>query len=64
MNRRSMLLAPLLLGLACGSTPNTDSSARAQPAALPELGGELDALHTWFDAHRGEARFVAILSPT
>ncbi|MBL8948781.1 MAG: hypothetical protein JNK45_36755 [Myxococcales bacterium] len=64
MIRTSTFLATLLLGLACNSGTPTDAGARAQPVALPELHAPLDALRTWFDAHRDEARFIAILSPT
>ena len=67
MVRISMLSASLLLCAACGSKasePATQAQAQEQPAALPELRAPLDELRTWFDAHRGEARFIAILSPT
>jgi hypothetical protein len=59
MLRRSMIA--FLLALACDSKPV--ETAPAAPA-LPVLQAPLDELHTWFDSHRGEARFIAILSPT
>jgi hypothetical protein len=33
-------------------------------AALPDLGASLEAVRADFNAHRGEARFLTLLSPT
>ncbi len=67
---KATLCLSLVLAAACGSnapeaTPRAQQSA-AQPAsdALPVLRAPLPELRTWFDAHRGEARFIAILSPS
>ena len=67
MFRASMLSATVVLCAACGSkdpAPATQAQAQEQPPALPELRAPLDELRSWFDSHRGEARFLAILSPT
>ncbi len=69
MSRASMLCVSLLFVAGCGSkapepTPQAQSSAEAKPGALPVLRAPLNELRTWFDSHRGEARFIAILSPT
>lgn len=64
MFRRFALLASLLCCVACGSPSTPDSKAGPQPGALTELRAPLDELRTWFDSHRNEARFIAILSPT
>jgi hypothetical protein len=42
---------------ACGS-------ARAPSTPVIDVGASLDAVRADFDAHAGEARFVALLSPT
>lgn len=50
-------LALVLLVAAChGSDP--------APTSLPDLSASLDAARAAFDAHQGEARFVALLAPT
>jgi hypothetical protein len=36
----------------------------APPAGLADLSASLDAIRRDFDAHAGELRFVALLSPT
>ena len=69
MSRTSLLCASLLLCVACGSqaaepTAQSQSTANAKPPALPELRAPLTELGTWFDSHRSEPRFIAILSPT
>jgi hypothetical protein len=64
MFRARLMLASLLLCVACGWASKSDSAATTKAAALPELRAPLDELRAWFDAHRGEARFLAILSPT
>jgi hypothetical protein len=56
--------ALLLLALA-GTACKSDSDARLQLAAsLPDLTKSLDAVRTDFNAHKGEARFITLLSPT
>lgn len=64
MVRARLLLASFLLCVACGWASKSEPAATTKAAALPELRAPLDDLRTWFDAHRGEARFLAILSPT
>jgi hypothetical protein len=69
MLRKTMLGVSVLLVAACGSkapepTLQAQSTAQADPGALPVLRAPLDELRTWFDSHRGEARFIAVLSPT
>ena len=63
MIRASLLCVSLFLSSACGSK-SSEPTTRAQPSALPELRAPLAELRAWFDAHQGEARFIAILSPT
>ena len=55
--------ALLLLALA-GTGCKSDSEARSQQVALPDLTTSLDAVRTDFNAHKGEARFITLLSPT
>jgi hypothetical protein len=53
--------ALLLLGLAvvaCKSESDT------KPTTLTDLNKSLDAVRTEFNAHKGEARFLTLLSPT
>lgn len=40
------------------------SKAPGPAAQIIDLSASPDELRTAFDAHRGEARFVALLSPT
>ena len=49
-------IAVALIAAACGKS--------SPPAALVDLSASLDPLRREFDAHAGEARFVALLSPT
>jgi hypothetical protein len=57
-----MVLA--LVALAATACKN-DTDAKPQPAAaLPDLSQSLDAVRADFNAHKGEARFLTLLSPT
>lgn len=66
------LLALLVLAtlVACNSDPS--SSPVSAPAAAPtpapvaqtDLTASIDALKADFNAHRGEARFLTLLSPS
>jgi hypothetical protein len=40
------------------------AACRSDTVALPDLGASLDAVRADFNAHRGEARFLTLLSPT
>ena len=40
------------------------SSSRAPATPLTDVGGSLEAVRAEFDAHAGEPRFIALLSPT
>jgi hypothetical protein len=51
-------LVVLTVVAACGGSPS------GSPAQIVDLSAGTAALRTDFDAHRGEARFVALLSPT
>ena len=57
--------ALLLLGLAVVAC-RSESEAKPQSttASLTDLTKSLDAVRTEFNAHKGEARFLALLSPT
>jgi hypothetical protein len=59
MNRVVALLAFALAVVGC--KPGSDRSATA---ALPDLTTSLDAARTAFNAHKQEARFLTLLSPT
>jgi hypothetical protein len=47
-----------LAAAACSKAPPNP------PAQIVDLSASVDELRRDFDAHKGEARFVAILSPT
>lgn len=69
MSRTSIVCTSLLLCVACGSgaadpAAQRETTAKAKPPALPELRAPLTELGAWFDSHRGQPRFIAILSPT
>jgi len=51
-------LVVLVMLVACGKAPS------GQPAQIIDLSTSVAELRRDFDAHRGEARFVALLSPT
>jgi len=54
-------VAVLALSIAAvGCKPTHDTSA----ASLPDLTTSLDAARTAFNAHKQEARFLTLLSPT
>jgi hypothetical protein len=56
--------ALLLLSFAA-SACKPDPDAKPQPvASLPALTTSLDAVRADFNAHKGEARFLTLLSPT
>lgn len=64
------LLALLVLAtlVACSSDPSSSPAsapaAPAPPVAQADLTASLDALKADFNAHRGEARFLTLLSPS
>lgn len=51
-------LVVLAIVAACGSTPS------GSPAQIVDISTSVADLRADFDAHRGEARFVTLLSPT
>ena len=51
-------LVVLVMLAACGKAPS------GEPAQIIDLSTSVAELRRDFDAHRGEARFVALLSPT
>jgi hypothetical protein len=57
MKRQSLLLVLVVAVAAC-------KGRAAPPEALPDLSASMDALRTEFNAHHGENRFIALLSPT
>ena len=61
MSKKAILLLALAV-VACKS----DSEAKPEPAtaSLADLTESLDAARTEFNAHKGEARFLTLLSPT
>jgi outer membrane murein-binding lipoprotein Lpp len=46
------------------STPSADPSASVLSAKLTDLSTSLDAVRSAFKAHKQEARFLTLLSPT
>lgn len=58
---KTALLLLALAGTACKSDPDARSQ---QTAALPDLTKSLDGIRADFNAHRGEARFITLLSPS
>ncbi len=71
MTRFASLLALAALAACTAETAGPPSPTPAQasvPApdrgALVDLSTSLDALKTNFNAHRGEARFLTLLSPS
>jgi hypothetical protein len=64
------LIAVAMLVLVAGACKSKSTASRDAPAAavaaakLTDLSGSLDAVRTEFNAHRGEARFLALLAPT
>jgi hypothetical protein len=60
------------LGLVAAAGCQQGDDRRPQPGAAPvdprsslvDLTATLDPLRAAFDAHRGEARFIALLSPS
>jgi len=66
---RPLALLVLATLVACSSDPSSSpASAPAAPAPAPvaqaDLTASLDALKADFNAHRGEARFLTLLSPS
>ena len=49
--------------VACNSTPSEQAAKKAH-APLVDLADNLDAARKEFDAHKGEPRFLAVISPT
>lgn len=56
-----LLLVAAAVGCKDRAAPARDDTP---PAALPDLSSSLDALRAEFNAHRGESRFLTLLSPT
>jgi hypothetical protein len=56
MNRVVAVLALSIAAVGCKPAPDT--------SALPDLTTSLDAARTAFNAHKQEARFLTLLSPT
>lgn len=56
--------ALLLLALAATACKSSSNASSQQAASLPDLTKSLDAVRADFNAHKGEARFVTLLSPT
>jgi hypothetical protein len=66
---RLLALFVLATLVACSSDPSSSlASAPAAPTPAPvaqaDLTASLDALKADFNAHRGEARFLTLLSPS
>ena len=60
MMKTALLLLALAFAMtACKSDP--DAKPQAVATALPDLTTSLDGVRADFNAHRGEARFVALL---
>jgi hypothetical protein len=59
---KTALLLLALAGTAC--KPDSDARSQQAAAALPDLAKSLDAVRADFNAHKGEARFITLLSPT
>lgn len=57
---RILAIAFAFVLAACGR----DSTAAEQPTTIVELDKSLEAVRTAFNAHKGEARFLTLLSPT
>ena len=71
MTRLASLLALAVLAACTAETAGPASPSPRQPSvqapgdgALVDLTASLDALRTNFNAHRGEARFLTLLSPS
>lgn len=69
MTRLASLLALAGLAACTAETPSSPTPTQAfVPApdrgALVDLSASLDAVKTNFNAHRGEARFLTLLSPS
>ena len=71
MPRLASLLALAVLAACTAETTSPTSPTSAQGSvqapgdgALVDLSASLDALKTNFNAHRGEARFLTLLSPS
>jgi hypothetical protein len=71
MTRLASLLALAVLAACTAETTGPASPTPAQApvqapgdGALVDLSTSLDALKTNFNAHRGEARFLTLLSPS
>ena len=56
MKRAAIVALAVAAAAACHSAP--------EPVQLTDLSRSLDALRVAFDAHRGEPRFLTLLSPT
>jgi hypothetical protein len=57
-------LAAALVAVAGAGACGSKQDPPAAPATLVDLSASLDAVRADFDAHAGEARFLALLSPT
>lgn len=59
---KTLVLALAAVAAAC----NSDSAAKPTPAtaSLTDTSKSLDAVRTEFNAHKQEARFLTLLSPT
>jgi hypothetical protein len=55
-----VLISALALAAAC----NSNSRAKPEPPALPELTRSLDPVRAEFNAHASEPRFLTLLSAT
>ena len=71
MTRLASLLPLAVLAACTAETAGPASPSPGQPSvqapgdgALADLTASLDALRTNFNAHRGEARFLTLLSPS
>jgi hypothetical protein len=59
MNSVVAVLALSIAAVGCKPAPNTSATA-----SLPDLTTSLDAARTAFNAHKQDARFLTLLSPT
>jgi hypothetical protein len=68
MKRSALLFATLVAMLCIDGCKSRQSvaegpAADASTASLTDLSTSLDAIRADFNAHKGEARFLALLSP-
>jgi hypothetical protein len=61
MSKKALVLLALAV-VAC--KPDSDAKQKPATASLTDLTTSLDAVRTEFNAHKGEARFLTLLSPT